>query len=214
MKKQDYLKALNFLSESSLYFLGEAAEEELYSYVVDRLHHLTGARVVANEYLPEINSTKVKEIKFSVADLTKFERIVGQKMIGLTLEVDKATRKRFISGKLDKVDGIYELSFYKIPKQASLMIEKVLNIGEIYAMAFVVEEDFLGTVVILCHRGEGLKSPEIVEAFVNQAAVALKRKRIERKLAEANERLKKEQKRLIESEQKKDDFFLGLPAMS
>lgn len=207
-RKSNYVKELEFLSRSSIYLLKNSSAQKLFRYVSQNLFHLTGAGISVSEYDPLTNSIIVRAIHFSGSQKNIIERILGLKVLGMTLPFDESTRKKFNSGKLSKVSGgLYELCFKRIPEPACLLIERTLHIGDIYAMAFVVEKDFIGTIALITRKDSKFRNFQLVEAFVNQCAVALKRIKTEEQLLETKHVLETEKARLIELEQKKDEFF-------
>lgn len=207
--KSSRINDLEFLSKSSVYLLNdEAAYEEIFTFIADKLHYLTGSIIVVSEYIAAINSTVVRAVKIDKKAETIVSKILGSKIIGLTLLFDEETRKKFKPGKLDKIkDGLYELCFYRIHRKICLLIEKALQINEIYAMAFTVEKEFMGTVVIITRKKDQVRNFELLEAFINQTAMALKRKYTEKKLLETKLKLEEEKKRLLHLEKIKDEFI-------
>jgi light-regulated signal transduction histidine kinase (bacteriophytochrome) len=69
------------------------------------------------------------------------------------------------------------LSFGKLPGVVSTAIESVFGLGDIYAMSFYWQKKILGTVNIIMHKGVPMRDPAVVEAFVNQAAIAIQHRR-------------------------------------
>ena len=70
-------------------------------------------------------------------------------------------------------DGLPALSFDRLPKVVSTTIDSVFGLSEIYAMSFYWQKEILGTVNIIMHRDVPMRDPAVVEAFVNQVAIAI-----------------------------------------
>lgn len=201
-------RELEFLSESALFLLGDAPYEKLFPFVADKLNELTDSVILVNEYIASINSIVIRAIKIKKKEEAIVVKILGSKIIGYTLLFDDETRKKFIPGKLAAVKGgLYELSFNLIPYTICLLIEKALNMGDFYAMAFTVEKEFMGTVIIITRKKAQVMNLRLIEAFINQCAMALKRKYTEKKLLETAIELEEEKKRLQQLERKKDEFI-------
>lgn len=204
----NYIKGLELLSRSSIFLLKNSSKLKLFSYIADTLYKLTGAIVTIGEYNQETNTITMWEVKLSTNEKNFVERILGFRLKKMKLPFHEDTRKKFISGKLAFIPGgLYELSFYTIPKVICSLIEKTLNIGNIYAMAFVVDKDFLGTISFMTHTNTPLKNTQLAEAFINQSAIALQRLKTENQLLETMNKLENEKKRLQQLEHKKDEFI-------
>lgn len=199
---------LKFLSDASVFLLKNSSAAELFGFVADKLAFITQGVILVSEYDPLTNQTEIRALKLLPAEQTTIERILGRSLNGLSLQFDEKTRDKFISGKLaDVKGGLYELSFYRLPKPLCLMIEKSLHVRSVHAMAFVTERDFLGTVAIITRGETGLRNRDLVEAFINQCAVALKRIKTEQQLVETNDKLEAERDRLKYLERLKDEFI-------
>ena len=85
--------------------------------------------------------------------------------------------------------GLYALLTRSVPKQACLMIEKLLHVQKIYGMGFIHKGEYLGGLVILARSDISLHIAAI-EQIVNLATIAIERKRAEEALqiAEADYR--------------------------
>lgn len=177
----NYVKNLEFLSASATELLEPMSAATLYPYVARLLRSVSGRSVViVSEYDASSNHTIVRAVDGPAEKTTRAERLFEGKLIGLALPVAEGTTERMQSGNLTHVEGgLHDLSFFQIPQSICSQIEEELSLGDIYAMPFVLEGDFLGTVAILTDRNEGLVNRGVIEACVNQAGLALKRHRIE-----------------------------------
>ena len=86
--------------------------------------------------------------------------------------------------------GLHELTFGQLPLPLCHEIERELDLGDSYAMPFVLRDDFMGTVAVLTDRVEGLKNRGVIEVLASQTGLALKRTRAEEALRESEERLR------------------------
>ena len=111
--------------------------------------------------------------------------------VGISFDFPEETRQIMIPGELTYIEGgMYQLVFQQLPKLLCAVIERELNIRSIFAMACVVEEDILGTVAVMSHEGgRELRNKNLIESVVNQAALAIKRKRAEDDLSARAEEL-------------------------
>jgi PAS domain S-box-containing protein len=189
----EQMKGLRFLSSSATRLLDPMPRDEFFAYVGERLQSVTGKGVsVVTEYRVRDNRTVVRAVVGPEDRIRKLTGIMGGSPVGLELTVPDDLRERLKAGAFVRVEGgLYELAFRQLPIPLCERIEQLLDIGDIFVMPFVLGNDFLGTVAVAMDRAEGLKDLRIVEAFVNQAALALKRKRVEDELQESHDELEK-----------------------
>jgi len=103
---------------------------------------------------------------------------------------DEKARSAVISGKFLKIPGgVHELSFGKIPKSISYVLEKSFNIGEINYIGFSREKEIFGNAVIIMRKGEELQDLEFINAFIKQASISLQHRQAVEELKNSEERL-------------------------
>ncbi len=86
--------------------------------------------------------------------------------------------------------GFSELVFGQLPTPVCEQIERELGLGDIFAMPCALEEDLLGTVAILTHKGGALTNKKRIESVVAHLALALKRRRVEESLRESEQQFR------------------------
>jgi PAS domain S-box-containing protein len=89
------------------------------------------------------------------------------------------------SGRLEMVPGgIRTLSLGKIPRPACTALERLIGIGEVYAIGFAWDDFHYGGVVIGLPKGSALEDTAALEDLVHQATIVIRRLRAERELQE------------------------------
>ncbi len=174
------MKNLEFISESATTLLREQSKEDVFRYIAGKISHaLGGELVVINEYDPLNTCTIVQAVEGNPDDIRMLSGILGRDLVGWNVQFDPAARSGMKGGSLTRVKGgLYDLTSGKLPQPLCHDMEKALGLGDIFAMPFTLEEDLLGTVVLLT-RAQGFPANElVVETIVNQAAVVLKRMRV------------------------------------
>ncbi len=179
-KNIDQIKILEFLSKSAIKFLENISCNGVFQFIAKQVCSLTNSSIViVNEYDSTKNCTIVRAISGPKVVLRKAARILKKNLIGLTFSFKENTRKKMSKGILVEVEGgLHDLSFNQMSIPLCQRIEKELNLGKIYVMPFVMEDDFLGTVAIITQKDELLDKKNLIEAFINQAAMALKRQKL------------------------------------
>ena len=175
------LNSFRLISRAATHLLKETNKEHVFQYIADTLSEcLRDGVVVVNEFDPARHCIVVRALSGDGNDLRLLSGMLGGSLTGMALRFDPSVRARMNPGVLTKVDGgLYDLSFRTLPERLCLDVQKQLGLGDQFVMAFSLEEDLLGTVALLT-RGRGLpENAGVIEALVNQAAIALKRLRTE-----------------------------------
>jgi len=124
----------------------------------------------------------------------RFLNILGRNPVGMVTTLsDEFAEQTLKTGKLaDGPKGIHELSFGAVPKAIAHSLDKLVGFRRIYVIGFVREGELFGSAVIVDRNRSADSDLEqnrsLVEAYVNQAALALLRDRFERELKESEER--------------------------
>ncbi len=186
---------LDFLSRSAMEFFTLSPKADIYPLIGRRLGGIAkNSIVVINDYDKEANLFCTK----SVNGLGKFAKgvlgLLGKDPVGMTTEMqDEKAKEVLESGKLlPGPEGLYELSFGGIPKTVCYAIEKLLGIDRIFAIGFSKKGELFGSAIIITRQNPARESlterSEMIETFINQAAVALQRKRFEAALRASESR--------------------------
>lgn len=189
------LSDLEFLSVTAMEFFSLSPDTDIYPLIGKRLGEIVGQSItIVNDYDPVSNVFYTKSVK----GLGKFAEsvlgLLGKNPVGMTTELnDKEARRVLESGKLSPgPKGIYGLSFGAVPRGICYAIEKLLSLDQILVVGFSKKGELFGSAIILTRQsktGETLwDRREMIETFINQAAVALQRKRFESALKESESR--------------------------
>jgi PAS domain S-box-containing protein len=198
-KIHDNLKNLEFLSQMALSLLDLPDDENPYEFVADHLAGIIPGAIVVIDAVDlgseEWQNKAARGMENYAPLLKKFLGINPQR--GYTPSTDrKAAVLR--SGKLLHFSKQSFLEFVDCEERKAF-IEILADYGydEFYKMALLRNDSLEGIVVIAIPRGSSLEHPELVEAFLNQAAVALGKYRAEANVRRANETL---MQKLVEHE--------------
>ncbi|HAR95411.1 MAG TPA: hypothetical protein DCR97_05545 [Deltaproteobacteria bacterium] len=185
-----HLKGLVFLSRSATRLLDPISEDELFEYAARQLQSIVPqALVLVTEYSPQTNQAAVRALTGPDDKVSRLARLLDRDAVGLTFVVPQDAQRSMVKGSLTPVDGgIHGATFGQLPIHLCDLIEHQLSVGTIYAMPFWLGEDFMGTVAIVTDRVEGLQNQGVLEAFTNQVALAMRRKRAEQELRESEQK--------------------------
>ncbi|MFH1224566.1 MAG: HAMP domain-containing sensor histidine kinase [Candidatus Diapherotrites archaeon] len=216
----EHLRSLRFLSKTAMEFVEFPQEGDIYLHIAERLGELTGDAIVCvNSFSHEEKCTRLRAIAGLGGNAKKLDRLLGKKLPEMKFVADEEAIRGMTGGRLEKIEGgIYRLMFGQVPKAACGAIERLFNIGDIYAMGLRRKGRLLGNAAIIMRRGKSLADREATETFINQAAVALERKTIEDALLKARDELEnkvrertaelaKANEGLKSLDREKDEFF-------
>jgi PAS domain S-box-containing protein len=175
LRDRQHLEDTTLLRDTALGFISLDRDADIYGYVAQRLAQLAGeAYVVVNSYDPAADEFRVRAIEAAGASAQAALKLVGPPPSGMPFQLPPEERRRYLSTGLMKIDGGLEALAYDIlPESVTEVLDSVFVLGDIYAMSLSWQGRILGTVYLLLHRDVPLRDPALIEAFVNQAAIAI-----------------------------------------
>lgn len=182
------VKDLTFISETAMGFVALSERDDIYKFIADKLRLLVNkAFIIVNSYDPETNLTRTETIHGLGKYSTGILKLLGRNPVGMQYELNDAEAyETLLQRKLIQIQGgIHRLSFGAIPQATSRAIEKLANIGEIWGMGMTFQDKIFGNIIIIARTGTRLTNIETIETFINQAAVALKRRQAEEQISAA-----------------------------
>ncbi len=178
-RDRQHLTDIALLRDTAVGFIQLAPDANVYQYVADRLSALVGeAYVIVNSHDETTDEFTVRAIAGIGTRLETTLKVMGRNPIGTVFKLAPEHRTEYASEKLLKFeDDVSGPSYGTLPKVLSQIIEKTCDSGSVYAIGFHWQGRVLGTVNIIVRRGADVHDPGIVEAFVNQAAIAVQHRR-------------------------------------
>lgn len=190
-------KDLVFLSQTATELFDISSEQNIYEIIGARLKEITGDTIILiNEYDRGKKTFRINSLKGLGEYTEKIISLLKKKPEEMSATLtDPKIMDVLSTGELFKgPDGLHELSLKTVPKIVCQTIENILNLGSIYTMGFVHRGELFGDAIIICRRGENEKlvaqKTLLIETFINQAVLALHRKKIELELHAKERRFK------------------------
>jgi PAS domain S-box-containing protein len=177
-RDRQHLEDTALLRDTALGFITLDPDADIYRYIAQRLAQLAGeAYIVVNSYDATQDEFCVRAIEGVGERAEAAIKLIGRPPVGMTFKLAPEELRDYSSSTLMKIEGgLPALSFGKLPKVVIAAVESVFRLGGIYAMSFYWQGKILGTVNIIMHKDGTMRDPAVVEAFVNQAAIAVRRK--------------------------------------
>jgi len=188
---EKHIRNLAFLSRTATGFLELSPEDNIYEFIAGHLKKLGGNSIIIVNSFDEATDCACCRAVLGVNEkIGTIASILGKHPVGMVLKIDNEARLGLTSHKLVKVPGgFYEFCFRRIPRTVCHAIEKLLDLGDIYAMGFAWEGKLFGNASIITRKGAQLADQSVIETFIYQASVALQRRRAEQALREAHDEL-------------------------
>ena len=174
-EERQYIRDLISLSRTAIELVDLSPEEDIYQFIAGRLKELVGDCVISmNSFDEPSDNFCVRAVEGIRKHMDKVLKMLGKHPVGLITPINDEARDGLTSRKLKKVaGGLYELSVGAIPKATCNAIEKLLNLGNTYAIGFSWKGRLFGSATILMRKGTELGDPGIIETFVRQASIRI-----------------------------------------
>lgn len=187
-ERRQHAEGLELLSSNATRMLGNLSTPELYQIVADQIHAVAGGAAVAfSEFDPQSHTLVVREFRCTSEQRERLVRLLGRNPEGIALDFPEEIQAHLLPDGFGHVeDGLHALSIGSLPAALIDRIEEELKISDVFAMSCRAESELLGTVAILTHEHGPVLNKKLIESVVNQAALAIKRKRVEEALQEAD----------------------------
>jgi len=188
---EKHIRDLGFLARTATGFLELSPEDNIYEFIARQLKKLAGNSIIFVNSFDEATGNVCCRAVLGVDEkMGTIVSILGKHPVGMFLKIDNEARLGLTSSKLAKIPGgFYEFCFRRIPRTVCHTIEKLLDVGDIYAMGFAWKGKLFGSASIVTRRGTELADQSVIETFVYQASLALQQRQAEQALREAHDEL-------------------------
>ncbi|HTR98996.1 MAG TPA: PAS domain S-box protein [Bacteroidota bacterium] len=176
---------LSFLSRTATEFVEMPPDEDIYDYISARLRDLVGGiPVIVTSYEKETGKFTLRSFKGAPQVIAMFQEYIGGELLGKEFRLSEKAAHMLFERHIHRevTADLYELTAHSFPEPICRRAEGLMNLGAVYAMGFARGNELLGSASLYFPRGRELERREIVETFINQASVALQRRRADEAL--------------------------------
>ena len=186
-----HINTLRFISRSAMDFVGLPPEKNVYQFIGEKVSELAGdSIVVVSSYNEENDKFHASAILGINKYLSNIVNILGKNPEKMSVYIEKKFVEAQSVGKLVKLPCTVDELTPAISQKQSAVLWKLMNLGEMYSLAFIEDGKLFGTVLIVMKKDKQIQNVELIEAFCSQASVALLRKLAEEELQESEERFR------------------------
>lgn len=171
-----------FISEMALHLAKASDIETIYKLIGQGLMKLVGESIyIITSYDSTDSSLVVREIVGKPKNLKLIWKIFSKNIIGSKFkDIPARTFKLFRQSRLMLLKGgLAEASFGKVSKRSIKTLLSKIDLKEIYTMGLTYGQNVLGSLVICPLNGKPLLNKDLIENFINRAAMALQRVKVE-----------------------------------
>jgi len=172
-----YINNLRFLSTTAMDFIAHQGEEEIYTYICEKVSAILKGAVVL---LFTVDNTKDKITIKYISPIGKpiklLEKAIKREIIGLTVKLTPKMKEMIKGRGLFEIKENYaEIIKDYFPKKIVQNSLKTLKVKHIYAKCFRSNNETFSGINIFMRNGKKLEQNDLLETFLNQTSVALER---------------------------------------
>jgi PAS domain S-box-containing protein len=182
---RNYERSLKQLAIAAKGFAELPKYGDIYQYTGEQLSRLTDdSFVIISAFDRSLSSVLIKSMTGSESFREALAEKLGKPAGDIMLELPDTAAMNLMSGTLMRHDT--ERAAGILPQHIYKELSDLLQIKAVYEIGITCEEELLGDAIIFSHKQLGERH-DIIESFVLQAALTLKRKKSEERLREDNE---------------------------
>ncbi|MBI5481744.1 MAG: PAS domain S-box protein [Deltaproteobacteria bacterium] len=182
---------LEFLARSATEWVELPADEDILAFAGRRIWELVGDSVVLVSSIALGAGLGIAQAVFGAPETLAAWRAVAGDPVGESAPINDQAFQGLTRGRLMVVPGgldVVTLGLYSA--EVARKLERAIGFRQACAMGFTLRRELYGSVVIIAREHTDLPDPRIIEAFVNQATVALQRQRAMDSLRESERRFR------------------------
>lgn len=190
---------LSFLSRTAVDFISMKSTDQTFEYITNKLYTLIpDAFIIA--MATEDEMLQIRSISGLNSETNKrIENYTGWQLMDKFFELNQYHTDIFLRGKLNKIeDDLHTFLSGTLSHFQGKQLFQFLDIRAIYGIGLIRKGILFGGVYIFSLQNANIPNPNLVEAFIHQASIALHRAQLETELtiakrnAEAANRTKSE----------------------
>jgi len=191
-RAREHHESIEFLAKATMRFVDFPADDDIYRFIGDQIRELGGESIVIVNSIEDDPDILTTRAVLGLGEIsTRVMKLIGRDPEGMIFDAQNTALQYLSDGRLHKYDGgLHTIFMGTVPKPVCAALEKLYDIGRMYTIGLTREKRLFGTVIIILSKGRTLRVPDVVETFVQQASIALQRKRAEEALIESEEKLR------------------------
>ncbi len=172
-----HMENMEYIAGTAREFMELEGREKAYDYIASCIHQrVEDGVVIVNSYDEERELSRVEAVAGMDKKLEKISEVLGRHPVGMEFPIKGTAKQEMLSGRLmTGPSGLYELSAGTIPRPVAAMLDRLVNVNQIYGMGLTRKNTLYGNVVVITTSSDARVEPEVLEALIGQAAIWLQR---------------------------------------
>jgi PAS domain S-box-containing protein len=184
--------ALSNLNKFSIELSEKQSNETIEAFITKKIKEISGAEVaIFSEYNSIDKTSSLRHIEIEAGKIKELVRMLGKSIKRIKSPINNEIYREIISKRIGFRKTLHEASFGAVSRPISASIQTMLNIDRYIGLAYMLDGKLYGTSLLAMRKDTPDPPIEILENFINMAALAIKRKQSEKALIESEDRFKK-----------------------
>ncbi|MEI6851281.1 MAG: PAS domain S-box protein [Bacteroidota bacterium] len=184
-----HFNKLSKLNALSLELAMLSVDDNLEAIITQKIKEISGSEIsIFSVYNPSDRTLMVKEIDIDSGILEKSVNLLGKQIKKNQTYVPDEMYAQMTKEIIGMRKSLYEVSFGSIPRPVAAGIQALMGVDRFVGISYMVEGVLYGTSLLAFKKGQNLLSREILDNYVNLAALALQRRRAEDALKASEEK--------------------------
>lgn len=175
-KQARKLDNLAYLSQTAMEFMDMEDSENIFQFIARKIHALLPHSLVGVAIHNQDEKTfTVMSIVGEEEVLSAFRYWFGRDLEGMAFSTDHYTdiQVHLTYKGIHEAPSLYHILMLQFPEETCKMVEEKCSLGKIFTIGCLSHGKIFGHVTVVLRKGVIIENPEILEAFVNQASVAI-----------------------------------------
>ncbi|NYT06319.1 MAG: PAS domain S-box protein [Methanomicrobiales archaeon] len=204
-ERKQYIWNMEFLARTAMELVDLPVDADIYRYIADRILEIEPEGQVFVQSYDEFSRQFFMRAIADENFREGLKPLLGREVIGMSFRVNDLFSAPFhqtmasVFGTQEHIfrpalEGrgwsFYDICFGQIPEKICEEIMDHFNIGKLFSIGLVWQEQLFGVVGIFMAPGEGLGDPQVLESFLRQASIAIARRQTEDRLRRSEKRFR------------------------
>ncbi|MBP2146910.1 PAS domain S-box-containing protein [Methanofollis sp. W23] len=182
-----YARNIALLSGTAMAFVEMDDGSDIYGFVGKQIQSLAGRSiVVVSAYSSQDRSFSPQVVLAEDTERAAYMNALGSDVVGSSFLIPDEVETLITTERgIIRAPGLHEAMLMTCPPDVCTVLEEKLGILGTYVIPFVRRDQVFGVAIVLTKESPRLRNPDIIEAFMNQTAVALQRHHVGEALKES-----------------------------
>jgi PAS domain S-box-containing protein len=194
--EQKHKKKMNykhFVNDLAFHLAGLPSNENLPKFLLIQLKKITGASfIVYSGYYPDIKSLIIEHVEASQSIINTIIEVTHQEILHTIIPISEPILLHILDEVVGLRNSFSEITFGHISNSlADETLKNLTGIDRYFGITFGISGELLGTAVLAMKNNQPDPDKDFLISFSHLAAISLRRKKVEQKLYESEQKFTK-----------------------